>query len=86
MVKLKRSTIRAIDELFDMTSDYVLNFIDRIFAEFFEHEFGISIGLPSDYHQAGTSNYPDYRRDSGGATRMARDGGLILPISGVAGV
>jgi len=36
--------------------------------------------------QLGTSNYPDYRRDSGGATRMARDGGLILPISGVAGV
>lgn len=54
MVKLKRSTIRAIDELFDMTGGYVLNFSDRTFAVFFEDEFGIGI-YDGDYEAHGGS-------------------------------
>src|SRR4051794_12546780 len=43
MATLKRSEMRFIDEVFDMGSGYVLNFSNRIFAEFFEDEFGIKI-------------------------------------------
>ncbi len=46
MVKLKRSEMRTLDEIFGMEGGYVLNFSNRIFAEFFEDEFGIEIYAP----------------------------------------
>ena len=54
MVKLKRSQIRAVDEIFDMKSGYVLDFSNRTFAEFFEDEFGIDID-DAGYETNGTS-------------------------------
>ncbi|MFZ0150370.1 MAG: abortive infection family protein [Xanthobacteraceae bacterium] len=43
MANLKRSEMRFIDEVFGMGSGYVLDFVNRTFAEFFEDEFGINI-------------------------------------------
>ena len=43
MPQLKYSEIRKIDQAFDMSSGYVLNFSDRTMKEFFEDEFGINI-------------------------------------------
>ena len=54
MVALKRSQVRTLDDLFEMTSGYVLNFSDRTFAEFFEDEFGIEI-YGGRYEAHGTS-------------------------------
>jgi len=54
MVKLKRSQIRKVDEIFDMTSGYVLDFSNRTFAEFFEDEFRVDID-DARYEANGTS-------------------------------
>jgi len=43
MAKIKRSGMRMLDEVFEMTSGYVLNFSDRTMTEFFEDELGIEI-------------------------------------------
>ena len=43
MVELKRSELQRIDEIFEMTSGYVLNFSNRTMAEFFEDELGVNI-------------------------------------------
>jgi hypothetical protein len=54
MASLKRSEMRFIDEVFDMGSGYVLDFSNRIFAEFFEDEFRINI-YQEKYQSRGTS-------------------------------
>jgi predicted protein tyrosine phosphatase len=46
--------MRIIDELFEMSSGYVLDFSDRTFAEFFETEIGVDIDAPR-YHAEGSS-------------------------------
>ena len=43
MPKLKRSEMRMLDAIFDMTGGYCLDFSDRTMAEFFEDELGIEI-------------------------------------------
>ncbi len=54
MVKLKHSDMRVFNDAFDMHSGYVLDFIDRTFAEFFEDEFSIKI-YQEKYGLNGTS-------------------------------
>jgi len=43
MVSLKRSQTRLLNELFQPTPGYVLDFSNSAFAEFFEEEFGVDI-------------------------------------------
>lgn len=43
MPKLKRSEMRMLDNIFDMTGGYCLDFSDRTMSEFFEDEIGIDI-------------------------------------------
>ena len=43
MPKLKRSEMRMLDAIFDMTGGYCLDFSNRTMAEFFEDELGIEI-------------------------------------------
>lgn len=43
MPKLKGSETRTLDNIFEMTGGYLLNFSDRTMAEFFEDELGIDI-------------------------------------------
>jgi hypothetical protein len=46
--------MRVVDELFEMSSGYVLDFSDRTFAEFFQTEIGVDIDAPR-YHAEGSS-------------------------------
>jgi hypothetical protein len=54
MVNIKRSEMRFIDDVFGMSSGYVLDFSNRSFSEFFEDEFGINIYQPK-YEGRGSS-------------------------------
>tara|TARA_R110002096_G_scaffold151230_1_gene313525 strand:- start:1108 stop:2118 length:1011 start_codon:yes stop_codon:yes gene_type:complete len=46
MAQLKKSDYRKIDQIFDMTKGYVLDFSNRTFGEFFEDELRIDIDAP----------------------------------------
>lgn len=52
--KIKMADIPIIDRVFEMESGWVLNFVDKSFAEFFREEFGIDIDDPR-YSQEGGS-------------------------------
>ena len=60
MVKIKHKDIRVIDETFDMSGGYVLDFSDRTFREFFEDEFN-GMDLEEDkYCKEGGQKLNDY--------------------------
>lgn len=64
--------LRLIDDLFEMSSGYVLDFSDRTFAEFFEQELGIRID-DTRYRAEGTSKAKRLRyllKTSDAATRV----------------
>ena len=52
--KIRALDMPVLDEVFEMSRGYVLNFSDRTFAEFFYDELGISIDDPC-YAQQGES-------------------------------
>ena len=43
MTKLRTIDILLLDDLFEMSGGYVLNFSDKTFAQFFAHELDIDI-------------------------------------------
>jgi restriction endonuclease Mrr len=52
--KLKSTDIKLLDEIFEMSGGYVLDFSNRTFSEFFIEELGINIDNPA-YDVNGTS-------------------------------
>src|SRR5450759_3653455 len=54
MAKIKLSDLPFLDDLFEMTGGYVLNFTDRTFAYFFATELSIDI-TDQKYDRNGTS-------------------------------
>jgi len=54
MTNIRAIDMMLIDDLFDMSSGYVLNFSDRTFALFFASELGVNIDDPR-YAQGGNS-------------------------------
>lgn len=54
MAKLKGSEIRVLDDIFEMTNGYLLDFSDRTMKEFFEDELDIDIDQEK-YKQNGSS-------------------------------
>src|SRR6266852_5728752 len=54
MPKINQLDMRFLDELFEMTGGYVLDFKDRTFAEFFHNDLSIDID-DEKYRRNGTS-------------------------------
>lgn len=54
MADLTITEERKLEQLFEVGSEYVLNFGDRTFAEFFADAVGIDIDL-AKYHEGGSS-------------------------------